>query len=903
MKARLYTALAVVLVASGCAQSSEEVPTPADSSSDDVQAETSADTATDSSMDSADASDASGDVSMDASLCGNGFVNTGEECDDGNLTAGDGCSPTCTLEPTSTADVCDGDTLTLTSTSDTTWKGTLSGDTSTANPNYTSKCGGGLSKDLVYQFVAPTDGKAVITLEPEFAAVISVRGTCKDAGSELGCIDQSTPKVEPISVTVPITKGQSYFAIVDGYGGASGKFKLTVETLGEKCGNGRLEGGEQCEDGNVVDGDGCNSSCRIEDADLLLKCPGPTFKFKTGGAKTLLLGGNYLYSPLNFEGSCFVTTSNQNMVYSFISEYAATMHLDLHNDRGGVELYMRSECAGGPLTIGTPPDLGCAFGGGKGTPLSLDVPILPGRTYTLFVDSSIIFDKPDAGPFTLDVKMVDPKCGNGILESGEEWDDGNTVSGDGVTADCKLEPSMSSDKCTATPSTMPAITVNAVGDGTYTAVQSGTTTAATGGDFKTCPVGVSGPQAPDVVYRLPAPIDGLATVTVTGKFQPLISAFSTCVDSAASMIGCDNLGVQKISFPVTKDTDTFLVVDSFSSSKNGAYTLNVTITPPVCGNGVKEGTETCDDSNTTNGDGCSSTCALEPVTAHEKCADAELVDMGTADATGAYKATIASGITNLKADQTIAPCTSAGKDAVYKVVAPVSGVITARVTAPFDASLGIREGTCTDTGAPKRCSETGPKAIEQVRIPVVKDGVYYVVVDSVTATDSGWFNLDVSVTPSKCGDGFIGGTEQCDDGNTANGDGCSSTCTMETLTGVDTCPGYTVPFVSDGMAQIALVTVDTSKLSADYAASCGGAAKDAVLSYTPPIAGKAVVEVLENDRVILFTRTICGDASTQTGCATKKLTFPVAAGKPFSVFVDGPPGVEGPATVRVTVTP
>jgi cysteine-rich repeat protein len=32
-------------------------------------------------------------------LCGNGVLNGGEQCDDGNSVAGDGCSPTCTLEP------------------------------------------------------------------------------------------------------------------------------------------------------------------------------------------------------------------------------------------------------------------------------------------------------------------------------------------------------------------------------------------------------------------------------------------------------------------------------------------------------------------------------------------------------------------------------------------------------------------------------------------------------------------------------------------------------------------------------------------------------------------------------------------------------------------------------------
>ena len=34
-------------------------------------------------------------------------------------------------------------------------------------------------------------------------------------------------------------------------------------------------------------------------------------------------------------------------------------------------------------------------------------------------------------------------------------------------------------------------------------------------------------------------------------------------------------------------------------------------TPPVCGNAVMEGAEACDDGNTVNGDGCSSTCTIE----------------------------------------------------------------------------------------------------------------------------------------------------------------------------------------------------------------------------------------------------------------------------------------------------
>ena len=37
-------------------------------------------------------------VQVSVSVCGNGIVETGEQCDDGNTVSGDGCSATCQLE-------------------------------------------------------------------------------------------------------------------------------------------------------------------------------------------------------------------------------------------------------------------------------------------------------------------------------------------------------------------------------------------------------------------------------------------------------------------------------------------------------------------------------------------------------------------------------------------------------------------------------------------------------------------------------------------------------------------------------------------------------------------------------------------------------------------------------------
>jgi len=45
---------------------------------------------------------------------------------------------------------------------------------------------------------------------------------------------------------------------------------------------------------------------------------------------------------------------------------------------------------------------------------------------------------------------------------------------------------------------------------------------------------------------------------------------------------------------------------------NGSYVQSVTTCPlPICGNGIKETGEQCDDGNLANGDGCTSSCTLE----------------------------------------------------------------------------------------------------------------------------------------------------------------------------------------------------------------------------------------------------------------------------------------------------
>ena len=78
----------------------------------------------------------------------------------------------------------------------------------------------------------------------------------------------------------------------------------------------------------------------------------------------------------------------------------------------------------------------------------------------------------------------------------------------------------------------------------------------------------------------------------------------------------------------------------------------------------------------------------------------------------------------------------------------------------------------------------GPTWIEVSEHPLAPGETVYVrVIDYLDNTVINDYLLDIQIDPVICGDGAAGPGEQCDDGNVANGDGCSSTCTIEGATG------------------------------------------------------------------------------------------------------------------------
>ncbi|MDF2694784.1 MAG: Multiple EGF-like-domain protein 3 precursor, partial [Labilithrix sp.] len=238
-------------------------------------------------------------------------------------------------------------------------------------------------------------------------------------------------------------------------------------------------------------------------------------------------------------------------------------------------------------------------------------------------------------------------------------------------------------------------------------------------------------------------------------------------------------------------------------------------------------------------------------------------------------------------------------------------------SATFNVSVGART-SCTPgmSTPPLTCSNAssgnGP---EEIVLAATQGQTYYVIVDGAATGDFGAYTMNLSLRPPTCGDGIVSGVEACDDGNVADGDGCSKTCTLEPLQGIDTCPGYPLQLSGNGSSpRAAVLSIDTTGLAANYSANCGGSSSEGVVVVTPDIDGTLTARLTgQTYKGVLFARTTCIDATTETACSidaqaptasTREITIAnVTAGTPYYLFVDGYDGSKGVGRLNVTVTP
>jgi fibro-slime domain-containing protein len=214
-------------------------------------------------------------------VCGDGSLDPGEDCDDANTTALDGCSATCTVETTWVCPTPGSQCLPLGC-----GNGVRTPDEQCDDGNAIANDGCSLKSGICSVepgFVCPQQGKPCIPKCGDL--VIKGYETCEDGNSTSGDGCSASCLIEPGYVCSGAVGSACAKAICgqngkeadegcdDGniaYGdGCSGvcQNEPTFNADGTPkvaCGDGIRIGSEACDDGNTNPGDGCDATCKVE---------------------------------------------------------------------------------------------------------------------------------------------------------------------------------------------------------------------------------------------------------------------------------------------------------------------------------------------------------------------------------------------------------------------------------------------------------------------------------------------------------------------------------------------------------------------------------------------------------------------------------------------------------------
>ncbi len=607
-------------------------------------------------------------------MCGDGRVDPDEECDDGNTTAGDGCSATCTDEPP--APGCGN--------------GVREGAEQCDDGNTTA--GDGCSATCTNEPPPPACGNGV----REGAEA------CDDGNtmSGDGCSSTCTIELPPPACGNGVREGAEACDDGNTMSGDGCSSTCTIEPPPGMCGNGVIDGGEECDDGNIISGDRCSATCQFEGGtctpEYIISC-GATDSYSTalGGATDVV--NWYSCSPWNESGPEYS--------YLFVAPSTGSVTVTLSGLTVDLDVFV--------LGGGACSSEGCIAHGET----SATFMATAGTTYNIVVDGFA----GAVGSYTINLSCAGGFCGNGVVNVGEECDDGDMSSGDGCSSGCDVEycgdlvvqaglgeecddgNAAAGDGCSAAclsevGACVPDLIIDCPGSDTWNTGSGGTTDVVNA--YGCVAWDESGPE---YSYLYIAPVTGAVTAELSG-ISPGIDLDLFVVEELGS--GCDPISNclayadASVTFTAEAGRHYYIIVDGFGGD-SGAYTLSFSCAGGnVCGNGSLGPYEQCDDGNATPGDGCTF-CQIDGGSC---AADLLPVGCGAFD----YWSTEALGATDRVNLWSCVPFSERGPEYTYSFITATDTDVTVTLTPEFgvdldlfvttDSGFGCTPGNCVAYG-------------------------------------------------------------------------------------------------------------------------------------------------------------------------------------------------------------
>ena len=507
----------------------------------------------------------SGEPSVCNPICGDGLIYGDEECDDGNTISGDGCADACEVEPGYT---CTGQpsVCTISECGD----GEITGNEACDDGN--TEPGDGCDENCEIEPGYVCEGEPSVCAAVCGDGIITDDEECDDNNGESGdgcsedCrIEEGWECSSSPSICTPICGD----AIIVGdeecddnnlndqtcidlgyYGGelaCSDSCMFDTAGCEGMCGDGEVNGTEEC-DGDDLNNESCENFGYYGGE---LNCTN-TCEFDTSGCEGMC-GDSEINGTEECDGNNLGNTSCQDLGY-YGGDLACsdTCQFDSSGCEGNCgdgEITGSEECDGDNLNDATCQDLGYYSG-----------------------------DLACTDTCQFDASVCSGYCGDGIINGTEECDDQNATLGDGCSDTCEIEHGFYCED-------EPSVCSSTCGDGLI----------------------ASDEECDD---NNTEPGDGCSDVCLIEEGWDCINEPSDCTPDCGDgiIVGNEECDGNNLNDQTCEDqgyyggdlacTDTC----QFDASACSGY----------CGDGIINGTEECDDQNTAPSDGCSDACEVEP---------------------------------------------------------------------------------------------------------------------------------------------------------------------------------------------------------------------------------------------------------------------------------------------------